>query len=213
MPDSQITSCPIWDTDIQSADWIGNGYFEYLIHGSDRVGCDYRITRDATLILGANDINGVSDKVRARLNTLLIDVAEQLGEPSSLETYPAVDRYLIEQARSKPSLGVTEKLTRLLKWLNTPPIAIGAQVLVAPGPEMYQALAHTECLDPTEVIGLAIGLADAELINLPHGGQGNAFSCSITVQGMMQLENLTSSNNPGPTIGFDVQHRRKIGDC
>ena len=185
---ADIETCPIWGTNIESASWRGDGFFEYLIIGSSRVGRDYRVTRDAALILNADGDHRIGDDVRAKLTTTILDAPKSPADEPSFGAYPCVDRYKIDEAESNDALTVGRRLTRLLKWLNTPPASIGETMLVSTGETMNEALAHTESSDPSEVMELARGLARKGWIELPHGGVGTAFSCSITVEGMQTLE-------------------------
>ena len=69
-------------------------------------------------------------------------------------------------------------------------MSIGDLMMFIPGPEMNEAIGHTESVQSPEVIGLAKELAARGWIELPHGGKGTGFSCSITFKGMQVLEQM-----------------------
>ena len=189
MTTSGIDSCPIWGTKIKYANWIGGDMRETFVSGSDRVGCDYKITRDAFLTLTYEGDARVPDLIRVKITTLLIDATQEGDASDSSDFTPTVDRNLIEKAEANGFCTLESKLLRLMEYLNTPRVNLGELMLVSPGPTMDNAMAYTESIQTSEVIELAKELAARGWIELPHGGKGTAFSCSITFNGMQVLEN------------------------
>ena len=134
-------------------------------------------------------LEGLDDKERSLLTTVLVDWRNQRGE----DVVPEVTNELIERARRAPSLGVDERAERLLRFIGKQSKSIGDVVELNSNPESTAdtdelAMAWSESTTLEENKFLADYLTEQHWIRVVQDAH-----YSVTVDGYRRLAELRTS--------------------
>ena len=189
---STTKTCQIWPGFPVSSHFLPAEQLATLVEGSHRAGGDYIMAFDARDFINS-ETAPISDRVRAKLTTMLIEMRKQ-GEKR-----PMVDIPLIMRAINAPGLSATERANQMLLYLSEQPESIALPVHLKWDPnqihnrEMMEAAAASEC-DSTaiEVRYLVDQLREEGLVQVESGGGG--WQVTLTVPGHQRVKELTSAN-------------------
>ena len=142
MNDYEGQKCPIWATPVRTSQ--AQGDFTLRIQGSDRVGCDYVITREAELMLGGGYFESAPGKrAKMRLVTTILD-RHAAGDPT-----PRVTPADVHSADRGSDLPVHERAERLLRYLVSLSVPTGRAIPMS-FKVVDQGLAWSESLQQNE---------------------------------------------------------------
>ena len=136
-------TCLIWGVPVESK--LRRYDYSVLVGGSDRVGCNYVVERNAETALNATYFGSTEGKrVNARLVTSILD-KHALGESEPRVTVDDIDA-----ARGASDLPVHVRAERLLRLLASMSVPAGRKIPMSAA-VMDRALAWTESLETSEL--------------------------------------------------------------
>ena len=145
---------------------------------SGRAGGPYKITTEANAILSNAD---TSDKERALLTTMLVDLREQGTE------CPTVDTDLVDKAKKRPPIPVDQRAERLLRLISSQAETVASIVTIRPG--TFAFYAWSESTEWDEVVYLLNYLEEREWIKYERSGDG-WLRGQLTVAGYERIAEL-----------------------
>ena len=169
------------------------------IHGSVRAGGGYIITPEADELLN-REIDPFSDRERARLTTMLMDLRKR-GEDR-----PTVTPQLVEAAVSLPDMPEQKRADRLLTFLGDSSETIGQRIPLARSQsgaytiEQIEAMVTSESIDDMEINSILKKLASDDLIQLSRFGAG--FVAQVTEKGQSRIDMIKNVQPARRRMGF-----------
>ena len=171
------------------------------IHGSVRAGGGYIITPEADELLN-REIDPFSDRERARLTTMLMDL-RKLGEDR-----PTVTAQLVNIAVRAPDMPEQKRADRLLTVLGDRSETIGQRIPLARSQsgdytrEQIEAMVASESVDDMEINSILKKLASDDLIQLSRFGAG--FVAQVTEKGQTRIDMIKNVQPARPRLGFNL---------
>ncbi len=192
--------CLIWGTYADRLELPGFGLVNSL-----RVGGCYAYPRDPSpppLGLGIfGPLQGLDDRAKARLTTLLVDQRRLLGHEPPITTLldprcllgherPNLTVEMIESAKDKPDLPVGERADRLLQYFEKQAPRMGELVGQIDGTNIdEEGYAWSESVNESEYFSLCGFLEEQKWLEC-FNDAGDPVPQKITAQGYIHLEEL-----------------------
>lgn len=191
MDTTTTKTCQIWPDFPVSSHFLPPEQLATLVRGSHRAGGDYIITFDAENYLN-DQTDPVSDRVRAKLTTMLIEMRRQ-GQDC-----PKVTPELVMAAQNTANMSLHERANRLLVFLGEKTEKVGqliAPIRTPPHPHtplQMGAKAMSESVDDSEVEFLIMSLSRSDFVAVQSNRPD--FPLNVTVPGFQRIAELTSAN-------------------
>ncbi len=180
-----MTECPLWGTPCLSAKESERNPLLELVRESPRAGRSYRVADYAL------ERHGITDDVRARLTTWLID------QRNAGDSTPLIGMDEVTYALERGPLPVHERADRLLRLLaqETPHVGATLQILgnddcpEQSDPFYMNALAWSESHNGEELRYIADYLCVQGWITIPRGADISPFKyrCRVEVDGYARI--------------------------
>lgn len=171
-------SCPIWKVEAEDLKLTTR---DSQAFNSPRTGGNYVIKRLAKTKL--HRAYGDDHRFKARLSTWLVD-QRALGEKS-----PKITEHTLEELKDQTDLPVHERADRLLKAISSELMYLGFEVWAGEQNLGWKLLAHSECINHTELDFLLEYLCSQSWLK-----SIGSRKYVITVQGHARLAELQSRN-------------------